>query len=112
MARHVNAVDYTSATVADTAGTLLALADSGMVTTKPGMARSFVGRLETANIRARGDGTAPTATEGQLVQQGELIGLDESEIALVKFIRTGGTSGVIKGHFYDAELALVLGGVK
>ena len=112
MPRHFNIVDYTSATIAATAGTLLGLADANMVTTKPSMAKCFVGYLETASVRARGDGTAPTASEGELINAGDIVGLDESEIGLMNFIRTGGTSGVLKGHFYDAELALVLGNVK
>ena len=63
---------------------------------------SFVGVLETGQVRYRGDGTAPTASEGRLLQIGDRIILSRSEIVNTKFIRTGGTSGVLRGEFYDA----------
>lgn len=110
MTRAYNIVDYLSATVATTAGTILALADGGAVS-KPSAAKCFIGSLETAQLRARGDGTAPTSSEGELVNVGDTVMLDESEIGAMNFIRTGATSGVLKGHFYDAELSLLVGNV-
>ena len=97
----MNIIDYTSATIAATSGTILALADGGMPTTLPYRALSFKGKLETGQVRARGDGTAATSTEGEVVDIGDTIFLSQTEIGVVQFIRTGGTSGVIKGHFYD-----------
>lgn len=102
MASGYNVADYVSSTIAGTAGTILALADGGAIT-KPASAKSFVGFLETAQIRARGDGTAPTSTEGVVTNVGDRMVLSESEIGLMQFIRTGATSGVIKGHFYTLE---------
>ena len=98
-----NITDYGSITIADTAGTLFTLADAGMPTTMPSATKSFTGFLETAAIRARGDGTAPTTTEGQLINVGDEIILSESEIRRMQFVRTGATSGVIKGHYSTAE---------
>ena len=54
-------------------------------------------------MRYRGDGTDPTASEGKLMQVGQQIVLSQSEIARTKFIRTGGTSGVLRGEVYDAN---------
>jgi len=72
-------------------------------------ARSFVGRLETAQVRARGDGTAPTTSEGVLMEIGDVVVLSESEIANTQFIRTGSTSGVLKGEFYTIEATAFAG---
>lgn len=106
----LNIVDYASITIATTSGTILSLADTGSPSSKPGAARSFVGILETAQIRARGDGTIPSTTEGVVIEVGDVIYLDESEIDAMQFIRTGATSGVIKGHYFDQPLSVVRGG--
>ena len=59
------------------------------------------GRLETAQIRQRWDGTNPTATEGELVEIGDVIDLTGiSTLSLVRWIRTGSTSGVLRVHCY------------
>lgn len=101
MAVNYNVVGYETLTIA---GTAIAL--TGSVTT----AKSFVGRLETAQVRARGDGTDPTSSEGPLVEIGDQVILSESEIARTKFIRTGGTSGVLKGEFYSVEASVFVAG--
>jgi hypothetical protein len=103
-----NQKDYVSSTIANTAGTILALADGGAITLPAG-ARSFAGTLETASIRARGDGTIPSTTEGRLIPVGATVYLSESEIGAVQFIRTGSASGVIKGEFYDVPVQVLLG---
>ena len=107
--RALRVVDYTSATIANTAGTLLTLADSGMVTGIPDDAESFVGVLETAQVRARGDNTDPSTTEGQVIEVGSTVYLSRAELATMRFIRTGATSGVLKGHFYNLPVADLLG---
>lgn len=89
-------VGYESLTIAATA---LSLAATSL------NARSFVGRLETAQVRMRSDGTAPTTTEGELLEIGDIVILSAFEIEHMQFIRTGGTSGVLRGHFYDTEAA-------
>ena len=66
MSRQPQALDYTSGTVSDSAVTILGMG-SALISTIPTGARSFVGVVESAAIRARGDGTSPTGNEGQLI---------------------------------------------
>ena len=73
-------------------------------------AKSFVGTVETGAIRMRGDGTDPTTSEGQLFDTGSVIVLSESDIDSTKFIRDTGTSGVLKGHFYNADASTFAAG--
>ena len=68
MARQPQALDYTSGTVSNSAVTLFEMG-SALVTSPPNGARSFCGTVESAAIRDRGDGTYPTASEGQLIEQ-------------------------------------------
>ena len=100
MPTQYRAVGYESLTVSDTAGGL-----TGGVTGT----QSFVGRLETAQIRYRTDGTDPTSGEGVLMNVGDQIVLSYSEIKAASFIRTGDTSGVLKGHFYNIEATVFSG---
>ena len=56
----------------------------------------FICRLETAQIRYRTDGTDPTATVGTPLEVSDVlpvIGRDDAE--RIRFIRTGGSSGVL-----------------
>lgn len=56
-----------------------------------------VGRLEVAEVRYRMDGTAPTATEGILLEVGEIVTLvGAGDLSRFKAIRTGATSAVLK----------------
>lgn len=53
--------------------------------------------LETAQIRYRLDGTAPTATEGHVLDFPATLELSgATNLANFKAIRTGATSGVLK----------------
>ena len=63
MSRQPQALDYTSGTISDSAVTIFEMG-SALITSIPTGARSFVGVIESAAVRARGDGTAPTASEG------------------------------------------------
>lgn len=99
MPSQYSVVDYAAITVANSAGTILGLASISL----PTSAKSFVGTLETAPIRARGDGTSPTTSEGVLLNAGDTVVLSENEISNMEFIRTTSTSGVIRGHFYSIE---------
>lgn len=55
---------------------------------------------ETAQMRFRYDGTAPTDTEGHLLNVGDPLVLDDHQsITDFKAIRTGSTSGVLKVTF-------------
>jgi hypothetical protein len=100
MPRNPNVVDYDVVTISSTANDIVTL---GGLSARPKPAQSFIGILETAAVRMRGDGTDPTATEGVLVNLGEPVLLSSSEIDLMKFIRVGGTPGVLRGHYYDVE---------
>lgn len=55
--------------------------------------------LETAQIRYRADGTAPTSTVGTPMNTGDVLTIDSAADALrIRFIRTGATSGVLNIH--------------
>lgn len=59
--------------------------------------RACSARLETAQVRFRYDGTAPTAAEGTLLEVGEILDMRDVQTATaIRFIRTGATSGVLK----------------
>ena len=110
MARQPQALDYTSGTVSDSAVTILGMG-SALVTSPPIGARCFVGTVESAALRARGDGTSPTASEGQLVASGDVLYLSESEFSSMEFIRDTSTDVEIRGHFYNVEVDVILGKV-
>ncbi len=52
--------------------------------------------LETAQVRWRADGTDPTSSVGHLLEVGQSLEIDGDELGKTKFIRTGGTSGVLR----------------
>ena len=106
--RNPNVVDYTSVTVDGTAANIFSLT-SALVTSKTGLMKCFVGTVETAAIRSRGDGSDATAAEGQLISAGDVIYLTESELEKTTFIADTGTSGFIRGHFYDVEVPNLIG---
>ena len=58
-------------------------------------------RLETAQIRYRLDGTAPTSSVGTLLEIGDYLTLSGSDL-LVNFsaIRTGSSSGVLDCNYF------------
>lgn len=95
MARQWVPAGYETLTIAASALTLASVPS--------GLAKSFIGTLETGQVRYRGDGSAPTASEGQLLEVGDSIVMSEGEFASMQFIRTGSTSGVLKGHYYTVE---------
>lgn len=85
---------YEAITVANTAKTLTA----GTY----GSAQKAIMTLETAQIRVRFDGTAPTTSEGHLVEVGDVITLNAgSQMSTFQAIRTGATSGVLKVTYYS-----------
>ena len=110
MSRQPQALDYTSGTISDSAVTILGMG-SALVTTIPTGARSFVGTIESAAVRARGDGTAPTGSEGQLIGSGDVVYLGESEFTSMEFIRDTSTDAELRGHFYNVEVDVILGKV-
>ena len=72
MSRQPQALDYTSGTISDSAVTIFEMG-SALISSPPTGARSFVGVIESAAVRARGDGTAPTGSEGQLISNGDTV---------------------------------------
>tara|TARA_Y100000401_G_C8292561_1_gene209558 strand:- start:188 stop:523 length:336 start_codon:yes stop_codon:yes gene_type:complete len=110
MARQPQALDYTSGTISDSAVTILGMG-SALITTIPTGARSFVGTIESAAVRARGDGTSPTGSEGQLIGSGDVVYLGESEFTSMEFIRDTSTDAELRGHFYNVEVDVILGKV-
>ena len=110
MSRQPQALDYTSGTISDSAVTILGMG-SALVTTIPTGARSFVGTIESAAVRSRGDGTSPTGSEGQLIGSGDSVYLGESEFTSMEFIRDTSTDAELRGHFYNVEVDVILGKV-
>ena len=110
MSRQPQALDYTSGTISDSAVTIFEMG-SALVSSAPTGARSFVGVIESAAVRARGDGTAPTGSEGQLIASGDTVYLGESEFSSMEFIRVTSTDAELRGHFYNVEVDVILGKV-
>jgi hypothetical protein len=99
-----NPIAFHVATITGTAGTIFERAESGFSTSPPSGAKSFSGRLTTAEIRSRGDGTSPTASVGLTHKVDETLTFSITEASHTDFIRTGATSGVIEGNFYDVPI--------
>ena len=97
-------IAYHVATITASAGTIFDRAESGFNTSPPSGAGSFVGRVTTAEIRARGDGTSPTASVGLTLKTDDFVYMSVTETSKTEFIRTTSTSGVIEGHFYPDSL--------
>ena len=110
MSRQPQALDYTSGTISDSAVTIFEMG-SALISSPPTGARSFVGTIELAGVRARGDGTAPTGSEGQLIGSGGIIYLGESEFNSMEFFREASTDAELRGHFYNVEVDVILGKV-
>ena len=92
-----SAVSYESLTIADTAKVITSSTLSLVMAYG-----SCVGRLETAQVRFRTDGTAPTTEEGLLLNVGDIITIRGlTNLVDFKAIRTGSTSGVLKLQCYQ-----------
>ncbi len=87
----------------------LTIAATAVSLTKPGSTLSFIGVLETADVRMRSDATAPTSTIGQLIRAWRTVALDGDEVENASFIRTGSTSATLQGHFYNQPSWVILG---
>jgi|TARA_R110002020_G_scaffold434949_1_gene645139 hypothetical protein len=110
MSRQPQALDYTSGTISNSAVNIFEMG-SALISSAPVGARSFVGTIEEAAVRARGDGSAPTDTEGQLIGSGDVVYLGESEFSSMEFIRDTSTDSKLRGHFYNVEVDVILGKV-
>lgn len=68
-------------------------------TTRPSSNYALFGPLETAQVRWRDDGTAPTASVGHLLEVGQVLEYN-ADPRQIQFIRTGGTSGALPVTYY------------
>lgn len=93
------AYDYESITVADSAiGLTAAKINPGNGTLPEAVLITF----ETAQVRYRVDGVAPTSGEGHLGETGDAITVKtQHDIQKFKAIRTGAVSGVIKVTYFN-----------
>lgn len=94
VASQVQVKTYASLTVADSS---VGLASATISPDGQQQIAQCYARLETAQIRYRWDGTAPTSSEGILLEVGDTLTIDGFDVAsAIRFIRTGATSGVLK----------------
>ncbi len=92
----LNNIGFESLPITNTAGGLQSI---------PTAAQSFVGVLETADIRVRIDGNAPTTSTGRLIRAEETVLLkSRGELTQASFIRDGSTSATVQGHYYDKPI--------
>ena len=110
MSRQPQALDYTSGTITESAVNIFEMG-SALISSAPTGARSFVGTIESAAVRARGDGTAPTGSEGMLIGNGDQVYLGESEFSSMEFFADTSTDAELRGHFYNVEVDVILGKV-
>lgn len=95
--RDLTAFAYEAVTVANTSigFTTATIAPSGE---RP--ASNALVTAETAQMRYRLDGTAPTSSEGHLLEVGDVLEINGiSTVSQARFIRTGATSGTIRCTF-------------
>lgn len=97
----LSAVSYLAFETVTVAATAIGFTDATIVETAGHPAATLaVCRLETAEIRVRYDGTAPTAAVGTLVEIGDTITVTGSDVLRAfRAIRTTGTSGVLDCHY-------------
>lgn len=97
---HAQQSTFENLTVDNTSGGV-ALAASTHTPASAPQQTYCVGKLETAQIRLRDDGTAPSTTVGTLVDIGDIVELNGNVfLRAVRFIRTGSTSGAIQFQCY------------
>lgn len=101
MVEGMNIIDYATLAVADSAVTLVTNASP----TLPAGAQRAYFTVETADIRWRADGTAPTADEGHILADGDSISFTGSNyrqlLENIQFIRDTSTSGALKITYFD-----------
>lgn len=94
-------VDYATLTVADSA---VGLDSASPALTAGSTVRGVLITVEDAAVRWRADGTAPTTTEGHLMNVGDVLNLTDRNyrtmLGNLKFIRTTTTSGKLKITYF------------
>ena len=98
--RAYQAFDYESVTVSTTAVGLTASKFNAYAAYE---VKAFM-TLENAQIRWRIDGTAPTSTEGHLLEAGQNLTIEGyKNLSQFRAIRTGTTDGVLKVTYLIAR---------
>ena len=101
-----NNIDYSTLTVTNVAQVVSTAASPAMVSQAKGAMMS----VETAPIRWRDDGTAPTSTEGHLLMPGDILNFNswtvpyqnwKEVLRAIQVIRTGTDNGLLKISWYD-----------
>ena len=91
----VRVIDYATLSVTDTAAGL-----SGASPAITANVTQAIITLETAQVRWRADGTAPTSSEGHLLEIADTLAFTGANwqhmLNTIQFIRTGSTSGALK----------------
>lgn len=97
----LDAVDYEDITIDATVGGVGLTASK--VTPTSGRARRAVRiTFETAEVRFRHDGGAPTATVGHRAADGDVLVIHGvNNLRNFKAIRTGGTSGTVRVTYFN-----------
>jgi hypothetical protein len=92
MAEYMNALGYQQITSLSTAQPL---------TVPAGAARALV-QPESQSVRWRDDGTAPTASVGNILAVGDTLEYDSASLAVVKFIEIT-ASAKLNIHYYGTK---------
>ena len=97
----MNVVDYATLTVA---GTAVGLDSASPALDAGASVKCALITVEDGPVRWRADGSAPTDSEGHLLNIGDVLNLTDrnydSMLAAIKFIRTTGTSGKLKITYF------------
>ena len=80
-------------------------ASTAVALTVPAGATRCIVTVETANVRIRDDGTAPTSSAGMIIQKDSQPWSYEGDLSTLKFISTSGTAAV--EILYNGERTLV-----
>lgn len=92
-------VTFETITVSSTA---VGLATTTYSPTGRGQMTTCTARLETAQVRFRFDGTAPTSTVGFLLEDGDVLTIERHDhMRLIKFIRTTGADATLSVHCWQ-----------
>ena len=90
-----SALGFETLTVSNAAGGL-----GPTAATSIGATAAFFGPVETADVRWRADGTAPSASVGHLLPTGKTLYIEGDAARKVLFIRTGGADASVPVTYY------------
>jgi hypothetical protein len=87
----------------------LSIPGSSVSLTIPSGAHSFYGRVETADVRLRSDGTNATTGTGILVAANEFVLIGDEELNRHSFHAASGTTATLQGHYYAEPEGIIAG---